>query len=146
MSVYFDPSALLEGENAPLSDVDWIGEHTFIPAALVKEDHAKNIFTVKVPAGDVYRLNKVRNRSALLYSALLLYQLQQALSFSLTIPPLLLFSHLLLIYSPSPTTLRLFPSLLFFRPLLPFSLIVCSSALLLFVSFPFIHSFPSFNL
>ena len=59
VSVYFDPSALLEGENAPLSDADWVGEHTFMPAALVKEDHAKGIFTVKVPAGDVYRLNKV---------------------------------------------------------------------------------------
>lgn len=57
-AVYFDPKAC--SEKVPVDDETWLGANLFVPAAIVKSDEASGLITVKLPSGELYRLN---NRS-----------------------------------------------------------------------------------
>jgi myosin heavy subunit len=53
VSIYFDPRIVI---GANIVDEDWIGDHLFIPATVVKVDEENGILHVKIPDGNVYKI------------------------------------------------------------------------------------------
>jgi len=52
LSVYFDPSKALDCSN---HDRDWLGEHMYAPASVIKED-GDGVVSVKLANGDVFKM------------------------------------------------------------------------------------------
>jgi len=52
LSVYFDPSKALD---CPSNDRDWLGEHMYAPASVIKED-ADGVVSVRLANGDVFKM------------------------------------------------------------------------------------------
>jgi hypothetical protein len=54
-AVYFDPKSC--GEKIPIDNEEWLGANLFVPAAVLKQDDATYLLTLKLPSGEIYKVN-----------------------------------------------------------------------------------------